>query len=58
MQNTFNGVLRSLVPAALAFFVGKGWIPESAVADIAAAVVAVSSALWSVYSNRFDADRK
>lgn len=50
-QNQFNGVARALVPALLAYFVGKGWISESSVADITAAVVTIGAAGWSIISN-------
>lgn len=51
-MNTVNGVIRAVVPAFLAYAVGKGWVSQSAVADITAAVVAVVAALWSVKSNK------
>jgi hypothetical protein len=50
--NTLNGVVRAILPAGLAYAVGKGWIAQSSVADISAAVVAVMAAVWSVASNR------
>jgi hypothetical protein len=50
--NTISGVIRAIVPAALAYAVGKGWVSQSSVADITAAAVAVGSAVWSVFSNR------
>lgn len=50
--NTINGVLRAVVPALLAFAVGKGWIAESAVTDITTAAVAIAAAVWSIVSNK------
>lgn len=50
--NSINGVLRALVPAALAFFVGKGWIAAGTVGDITAAVIAIAAAVWSIKSNK------
>lgn len=50
--NSINGVVRALVPAILAYAVGKGWIAETSVADLTAGVVAVVAAVWSVISNR------
>lgn len=50
--NTINGVLRAVVPALLAFAVGKGWISSGAVGDITAAAVAIAAAVWSVVSNK------
>lgn len=51
-MNTLNGILRALVPAGLAYAVGKGWITQSSVGDVTAAVMAVAAAAWSVASNR------
>lgn len=50
--NSIAGVLRAVVPAILAYVVAKGWIAETAVADITAATVAVAAAVWSVFSNK------
>ncbi len=49
--NTINGVLRAIVPAALAYAVGKGWISQSQVADITTAVLTLAAAAWSVKTN-------
>ncbi len=49
--NQVTGIVRAVVPAALAWAVAKGWIGQSAVADVTAAVVTVAAAAWSVYSN-------
>ncbi len=50
--NVVSGVLRAVLPAALAYAVGKGWITESSTADISAAVLAVGAAVWSIMSNQ------
>ena len=50
--NTLNGILRAIIPAAIAYAVGKGWISQSASADISTAVLAIAAAMWSVVSNR------
>ncbi len=49
--NVINGVLRAILPAAFAFAVGKGWIGQSQVADLTAAVIAFAAAGWSAYTN-------
>lgn len=49
--NIINGVLRAVVPAALAYAVGKGWITQSQVGDITAAILTLAAAGWSVASN-------
>ena len=50
--NTLNGILRAIIPAAIAYAVGKGWISQSASADVSTAVLAIAAAMWSVVSNR------
>jgi hypothetical protein len=49
--NTVNGILRAVVPAAIAYAVGKGWISSSDAADITAALITLGSAAWSVTTN-------
>lgn len=49
--NAFNGILRAVLPAAMAYIVGKGWIPAGSVADVSTAIVAVAAAAWSVTTN-------
>jgi hypothetical protein len=50
--NSINGILRAVVPALLAYAVGKGWIAAGSVGDITAGVVAVAAAVWSVITNK------
>lgn len=45
------GVLRALVPAAVAYAVGAGWIPAGAAADVTALILAFGAAGWSIYTN-------
>jgi hypothetical protein len=47
-----TGILRAIIPPALAYAVAKGWITQSDVGDITAAIVAVGAAVWSVVNNR------
>lgn len=49
--NVINGVVRAIVPAALAYAVGKGWITQSDVTNVTAALVTLISAGWSVVTN-------
>ena len=51
MNDQVNGVLRSVLPAVLAYVAGKGWIPAGSVADISAAILAIGAAIWSVQKN-------
>ena len=46
-----TGVVRAIVPALVAYVVGKGWIPAGAASDVAAAIMAVLAAVWSVKNN-------
>jgi hypothetical protein len=50
-QDQFLGILRAILPAVLAYVVGRGWIDAGSVGDISAAVVAVASALWSTWAH-------
>jgi hypothetical protein len=45
------GVGRAVVPAVVAYAVAKGYVSESAAADVIAAVLAVGAAVWSVTKN-------
>lgn len=47
-----TGILRSVIPAAMAWGVGKGYIPAGAAGDVGAAIVAVGAAVWSVFNNK------
>ena len=49
--NQITGILRALVPAAVAYLVGKGYLTESSAASVIAAVIALLSAGWSVQTN-------
>ncbi len=49
--NVVNGVLRAIVPALLAYAVGKGWLAQAQVGDITTAVVTLVAAAWSIYTN-------
>lgn len=49
--NAVNGILRAVLPAALAYCVGKGWISQSQVADITTAIITIGAAVWSVATN-------
>lgn len=47
-----TGIVRTVVPSIVAYAVGKGWIPEGAAADVAAAVICVIMAGWSLANNK------
>lgn len=47
-----TGILRAVVPSALAWAVGAGYVPAGSVGDITAAVVALAAAAWSVHNNK------
>jgi len=47
-----TGILRAVIPAAVAWAVGKGWVPAGAAGDVGAAVAAIGAAVWSVLNNR------
>ena len=49
--NVVNGILRAIVPALVAWLVGKGYIPTGDAANVVAFLLAVGSAGWSVITN-------
>lgn len=49
--NVLNGILRAVIPAVLAYAVGRGWLSTSQVGEITAAIVTLVAAGWSVASN-------
>jgi len=46
-QDQFLGMLRVIVPTAIGWAVGKGFIPAGAAGDVGAAILAVAGAAWS-----------
>jgi hypothetical protein len=50
-QSQFLGIARAIIPAIVAYLVGRGWISESAAGEIAAAVVTIISAIWSGFAH-------
>lgn len=46
-QDQFLGIIRAILPAGLAYVVGRGWVPAGAAADVGAGVIAIASAAWS-----------
>ncbi len=49
--NQIGGIMRAVVPAILAYAVAKGWLTDSQVADITAAVITLVAAAWSIHTN-------
>ena len=50
-MNVIAGIVRAVVPAVVAYLVGKGYLSSSSAADVGAAIIAILSAGWSVKSN-------
>lgn len=50
--NTINGVLRAVIPAILAYAVGKGWLQQAQVNDLTCAIITIAAAIWSVKTNQ------
>ena len=50
-KNQITGIARALVPAIIAYIVGKGWLSQSSGGDVAAAIIALISAVWSAQTN-------
>lgn len=51
-MDEIKGTLRALVPAVVAYAVGRGWIPASSAADATAVILALGAVGWSVYDKR------
>ena len=49
-----TGILRAVIPAAIAFAISKGWIADisSSTELITSAAVAIAAAVWSVMNNK------
>lgn len=50
-QDQIMGIFRVAVPTALAWAVGKGYIPAGSSADIGTGVLAIAAAVWSYYAH-------
>lgn len=47
-----GGIVRAIAATALGWAAGKGYIAEGDVATLAAAVVAIGTAIWSVVAKK------
>lgn len=50
-QDQFLGILKILVPSAVGWAVGKGFIPAGNAADAGAAILTVAASIWSYFSH-------
>lgn len=50
--NLITGPLRAIVPALVAYAVGRGWIPDGDYATPLIAIVTGASALWSLFVHK------
>lgn len=50
--NTINGVLRAVIPAIIAYLVGKGTIPAADYGPLIAGIVATVAGVWSIFTNK------
>jgi len=42
------GILRAVIPALMAYLVGRGWISESSAGEVGAAIITLAAAGWSI----------
>ncbi len=47
-----TGIIRAIVPPAVAYCAAKGWIPAGSGDSILAAAIAIAAAIWSVQNNK------
>jgi hypothetical protein len=50
--NQITGPLRAIVPALVAFAVGKGWLPDGDYATPLISIVTGVAAIWSYFTNK------
>ena len=50
-QDQFMGILRALVPAGMAYAVGRGWVSASSAGEVSAAAITIGAAAWSGFAN-------
>lgn len=51
-SNVINGVIRAVVPAVIAYLVGKGTIPAADYGPLLAGLTATIAAVWSIWSKK------
>ncbi len=50
--NIFGGIVRAIVPPALTFLIARGIIPAGDYSAVITAALALSTAVWSVHTNK------
>ena len=50
-SNVVMGILRAIVPGLVGYLVGKGYIPADQGGEVAAAIITLGAAGWSVVTN-------
>jgi hypothetical protein len=50
-QDQILAALRIIIPVALSYVAGAGWIEQADVASISAAIVTLAAAIWSVVAH-------
>lgn len=51
MNDQVAGTLRALVPALVAYLVGRGYIPAGVASEAGALILAAGAAGWSIYTH-------
>ena len=52
MDDQIKGTLRALVPAVVAYLVGRGYIPANLATEAGALILAAGAVGWSVFDKR------
>jgi hypothetical protein len=50
--NMLAGIAQAVVPAIVAFAVGKGWLSQSSAAEVGAAILTLLAAGWSAVTTQ------
>ncbi len=52
MDDNIKGALRALVPAVVAYLVGRGYIPANVATEAGALILAAGAVGWSIFDKR------
>ncbi len=50
-SDMIGGIIRAILPPAIAFAIGKGLLPAGSYDAVVTAIIALATAVWSVKTN-------
>jgi hypothetical protein len=57
LSSVVAGIAQAVVPALVAYAVGKGWLSQSSAADVGAAIITLLAAGWSGFTTKLTAPK-